>query len=203
MSLSGLLCDEDSPLSENEEGSFRSNVSILLYIAEIFRPHTTVTASTLRSFFAGPAQLDMKAAKRLLCYLRSMKDYVFMTKPRNERQIMAFPVANWCGKAGFNIKSRSRIVVYYRNASIYISRSTEKVVSLSYSEAEYIPLSEACKSFAWLRQVRKESREPQKSSGILQDGKSTIRWARERSLCHFLRRKHIDIRHHFIMSMFE
>lgn len=82
-----------------------------------------------------------------------------MMKPGHEQQLTAYADANWGGESGLNRRSRTSIVVYYGNKHtriyiyIYISCCSQKGVSLSCYEAEYIALSVACKIIAWLKQV--------------------------------------------------
>lgn len=152
-SLRGLLSNKESALHAEEQGIFRSIIGSLLYIAVNTRSEIAVAARALGSFVADPSKSHIKAAKRLLRYLGVTKEFVFMMRVGGEHQITVCGEENRGGESGSYRRSRTSIVMCYRNAPISISCCNQKDVSLSLSEAKNMPLSQACNIIAWLKQV--------------------------------------------------
>ena len=106
--------------------------------------------------------------------------------------------SSWGGEPGFGRRSRSGIFIKYGNAPIYAASILEKGVTLSSTEAEYVALSEATKTITWLRRVLNEIGIAQAPSVVYQDNIGSIRWAESSPASEFSKRKHVDIRYHYV-----
>lgn len=102
MSLRGQLYTENSLLSEEEQGIFRSIAGSLLYIVVRTKPDIAVAASTFGPFVAGPTRSYITDAKKVLRYLRGTEKYGFIMKSGHEHQLIAYGNANCGGNVGFN-----------------------------------------------------------------------------------------------------
>lgn len=100
-------------------------------------------------------------------------------------------------------KSRTGIIISYGNAPSFWTSQSEKLVSLSISEAEYMALSDAAKNVTWLRCLLTELEMHQDCTVVHQENSRTIDCENGGSARHYSRLKHIDMRHHFRMQMIQ
>lgn len=77
--------------------------------------------------------------------------YALKLFPKERNQLQAYSDAGWVGEANNARKSRSGIIIYYGEATIYISSCTQEVKALSLSEPEYMALSDTARITKWLR----------------------------------------------------
>ncbi len=81
---------------------------------------------------------------------------------------------------------------------VHFSSTLQKCVTQSSTEAEFVALSEATKTITWLRRVLNELGIHQKPTVISEDNSGAIRWSSGTNDVDFKRRKHLDIRFHYI-----
>lgn len=134
-------------------------------------------------------------------YLNGSKENKLILKPGEDNQLSASIDSNWGSKPSEGSRSRNGIIIRYGNALIYATSSLQECVSISSTEAEYVALSEGCKVIAWLRQVLSEFNIVQDGTKVFQDNKGAIDWVNGGPAKHFSRRKHVDIRYHYVTEM--
>lgn len=91
----------------------------------------------------------------------------------------------------------------YGDTVVAATTTLQKRVSLCSTEAEYVPLAEAVKTLVWLRNVLSELGFDQKYTKTFQDNNSCIEWANGGFVKHFKRRKHIDVKYNYAVTMIE
>lgn len=74
---------------------------------------------------------------------------------------------------------------------------------MSSTEAEYVALPEACRVILWFRRVHEKLGMRQESTQISQDTVKTIQLEEGSTGQYISRRKHIDLRYHFVPELVE
>lgn len=143
----------------------------------------------------------LSVAKRALHDVCETEDVMFALCPDEGTQVKVYADYNWEGEPGFVRTSRIGIFAQYRKARLYITSCSQKKVSVSSSETEYMALSDACRLVAWLRQLCRRLWQPQQATLIHQDSNSTIDCTEDRLAWRFSLREHMNIGHHFVMTM--
>lgn len=90
-----------------------------------------------------PGQNDMVAAKHVLRYLRGTIMKTLLTDPGKRTHLNAYGDANWRRDAIFKRKRKTGISVQYKTTPFYFISTVQKTVSLSSTDGEYSPLSDA------------------------------------------------------------
>lgn len=173
----------------------------LLFLAVTTRPDIAVVARFLGSHVQKPKRNHLIIAKRTLRYLCGTTNAVLKLQPGVVNQLHAHGDANWGGAESTKRRGRSGIIIWYGSAPIYTATCSKKSVSPSLTEAEYMAFSETCRVLKWLRQVLIELGIIQQSTVICQDNNKTIEWANGGHVRHFSKRKHVDVRHNFILEI--
>lgn len=92
------------------------------------------------------------------------------------------------------------IFVRYGTAALYPISTMQKTASLSSTEAEYMPLSEASKVVASFQQVLEELNVMKDATLTHQDNREDIYWVQAEVAKQFSRRKHIDVRLNYMIE---
>jgi len=180
--------------------NYRSVMGILLYLAVKTRPDIAVVVSMLCSHVEEPSKLQEAGAKRILRYLNSTADAALHFQPGLSDQLSSHIESSWGGERGFGRRSRTGIVIKYGNATIYTTSILQKCTALSSTEAEFIALNEGSRTITWIRRVLEEFGINQKPTIVYQDNAGSIVWATGNVASQFAKRKHVDIRYHFVIE---
>ena len=194
--------DLSSKQGGNIENGFdyRSIVGSLLYLAVKTRPDIAVAASMLAQHVENPSMLQHNGAKRVLRYLKGTENAALRICPHNSNQLSAHVDSSWGGEPGFGRKSRSGVIIKYGDVAVFTASVLQKCTALSSTEAEFIALSEATKTIVWLRRVLAEFGIIQKPTVVYQDNIGSITWATGHIGSQFAKRKHVDIRYHYVVE---
>lgn len=185
-------------VSQDGKATYRIIIGSLVYRAIKTRLDIALSASVLDQFVEKETQHHMNAAFKVLWYLRGTSSYKFHSSPEDTTQLNVHTNATWGSDISPYRKSRTGLVITYGNAPLFLDKAIAKEVSLSTSRAEHMALSDAAKNVIWLRHVLAELGMHQESTVIYHDNSGTIDWANGGPARNYLRRKHIDIRHHFL-----
>lgn len=194
---------ESEPLDVDEHAKYRSIIGSLMYIANRTRPDLLVATSMLASYLHAPTKVHMAGVKRTLRYLNGTKERQLVLRPGHDDQLTAYVDSSWGNAFEKGRRSRSGMIVKFGHAVIGAVANLQNCVSLSSTEAEYVALTEAVKTVIWLNNVLKELGVPQNPPQIFQDNVGCMEWVHGGTAKHFNKRKHIDLKHHYLMSIVE
>lgn len=96
----------------------------------------------------------MIAAKRVLRYLQETK-HLALQLVIGKEQLIGFSDSDWGGDSS-DRKSTSGSLLQFAGSSIWWKCSKQKILALSTTEAEYLALTETCKTIFWMRALLKE-----------------------------------------------
>ena len=184
---------------ESFDGPFRQLVGGLMWIASMTRPEIADAVRQVARQAHDPAPRHWKAALKILKYLRGTSDLGVNFSRKGEDRLTAYVDASF-GDKNDDRRSVSGAVILFAGGAVSWFSRTQRCVSLSTSEAEYVALSEGLKEILFLRAVlafMKPGNEEQKVI-VYEDNVGAVRLAN--NPLSSVRSKHIDIRYHFIRN---
>lgn len=137
--------EQTHALDASQHEGYRKIIGRLIFLATQTRSDLAVAASLLSSHLHNSTTNHMKRAKRTLHYLKRTSQYTLKVKPKNDTQLTAYVDANWANDVEINRRSRTGILLMYRNAVVAATTSLQKSASMSSTEADYVAVSDAAK----------------------------------------------------------
>jgi len=192
----------------NPDFPYAALIGVLLWIARMTRPDIQLAVTLLASHMAKFTQYHIKAAKRVLGYLKETSDIGLHIKRTEEPfdlqncKLEIFSDSDW---ARDKIKRRSvtGYIGYFLNTPIVFRVCYQPTIALSSCEAEYMALSDAAKEVLFFNNFFKELK-PQANLGlpVTMHVDNTAALALSTTLVTNKRTKHIDIRFHFLRDLY-
>ncbi|PKI72006.1 hypothetical protein CRG98_007622 [Punica granatum] len=143
-----------------------------------------------------PKTSHLKAAKRILRYVKGTVDYGLLYSSKRGMELIGFSDSDWAGSYD-DRKSTTGFVFYLGDTAFTWSSKKQFVVASSTCEAEYVAAASCVCHAIWLRRLFRELKLQQEgATNIYVDNKSAIALAK--NLVHHECLKHIDSRFHFI-----
>ncbi|CAB1096235.1 unnamed protein product [Ectocarpus sp. CCAP 1310/34] len=178
--------DSRSVMEDEEAGDvpFREVVGCLMWIANNTRPETSNAVRTVARHSHEPKKSDWKAAQKILSYLKETAHLTLKYKQDTTVDVgtLVYVDADFASKAT-DRRSVSGALVLVAGCLVSWFSWTQKCVSLSTSEAEYIAMGDGVKEALFV-------------NGMLQ-------FLRPKNPLSSSRSKHIDVRHHFLRNLTE
>ena len=182
--------------------SYREILGRLMYAANCTRPDIAQAVNALACVAADPTAESVVDLKRLLRYVSHTLALGLTFSPRLPssspagKELWAASDASWADCVQTR-RSTTGVVLMLAGAAIEWRSKRQSIVAQSSAEAEYIAGADAAKSIAYLRQLLKHLGCPQAGpTKLLMDSQSAMAIAMQDS--NNQRRKHIDVRHHFL-----
>ncbi|KAK2983111.1 hypothetical protein RJ640_013642 [Escallonia rubra] len=174
---------------------FKSLVGSLRYLT-CTRPDILFGVGLISRYMEAPTVTHMKAAKRILRYLKGTIEFGLFYSPSNNFKLLAYCDSDFAGDLD-DRKSTTGFVFYMGNMAFTWSSKKQPIVTLSTCEAEYVAATSCVCQAIWLRFLLRELHLPQKeSTEIFVDNKSAI--ALPKNPVFHDRSKHINTRYHYI-----
>ena len=192
--------DRGNDLSKEDHAQYRVIVGSLLYLSCWTRPDISFAVSELSRFVADPGDIHMKAAKRVLRYLKGTRDLgLRFTRPERDKlnQLWGYVDSDWAGCPDSR-KSTTGYVLLFNGAVISWKSKRQNVVALSSAEAEFMAASSLVQEVIYIRRLLDRLGFPQNDpTPIGEDNRTCIAWG-EGAVGGSDRAKHIDLRRHFV-----
>lgn len=182
---------------------YREMVGSLIFAATAARPDIAYITNILSRNFNCYGKIHWNAAKRVLKYLKTTKDYgikyTAADNPQNNLVITGYSDADFAGDlegrrstTGYVFKANDNVITW--------RTQRQQCVTCSTTEAEYIAASEACKEAIWLKQFFSELGESVSPIKLYVDNQSALKLIKNPVFHH--RTKHIDVRYHFVRERY-
>ena len=169
-----------------------------MYLTVSTRPDIAFAVYNLARFNSKPQKEHWTALKRILRYLKGTTNIGILYNQDGSDKCVGYSDANWAGDTS-DRNSTSGYIFMFSGGPISWSSKKQKCVALSTAQAEYVALSGAAQEWLWLRQLEVElGYSPEGPTLIFEDIQSTIAMAKNPQF--HGRAKHINIRHHFVIS---
>lgn len=184
-----------------DEGQYRALIGRLLYLAGASRPDISFAVSSLSRFNNKPHEMHLRAAKRVLRYLKETRNYC-ITYKKGDEDLFVHSDADY-GNCKESRRSYTGFVVMFAGGPIAWEAKRQSTVALSSTEAEYMAVTSAAREIMFFREVLLELNfcEPMRAINLFSDNMSAIAIAKKIGFSP--RTKHISIRHHYIRELVE
>lgn len=157
------------------------------------RVDTAFSVSMLSRHLANPGPAHIKAAKRIMRYLKGTSRMELAFRG-NLRPLVGYTDADWAGDTATR-RSTYGFLFNIGSGAISWSSKRQPTVSLSTCEAEYVAQTQATKEAIWLRSLLHDKEEPSATINF-GDNQGAIALAKNPQF--HARTKHIAIQHHFV-----
>ena len=205
------LSPSERPLKRNELEpaadikEYQSAIGSLLYTAIITRPDILFAVCCLSQFLSDPSESHIRMAKNIFRYLAhtiNFKLTYHQQKDHSRGQLSVYSDSSYANSLS-DRRSFSGSVTFYAGCAIAWFCAKHGVVALSTTESEYIALTSAAQSLAWVQglllelQIASTSVKP-----ILYGDNISSHFLTHNASLH-RRSKHIDVRYHYIREQYE
>ncbi|XP_055632900.1 uncharacterized protein LOC129773324 [Toxorhynchites rutilus septentrionalis] len=140
--------EEENRLPSNTQ--YLSLIGGLLYVAVHSRPDIAVSTSILAQKSSYPTQLDQEA-KRVLRYLKATCDHKLHLGSQSTG-LELFADADWAGNYRDRKSNTGFLIRFGGGVTSWASRK-QSCVALSFTEAEFVSLAEACQELTWVKKL--------------------------------------------------
>ncbi|SOV08415.1 uncharacterized protein UDID_17378 [Ustilago sp. UG-2017a] len=163
------------------------------------RPDLSLTVGVLARHMREPSQEHYQAAQQVLRYLESTKE-VGLVYRANESQepLVAHSDANWASDTTIQRRSTSGSVALVYGNPVAWKSATQKCVSLSAVEAEFIAATEATHEVLFLKQLLHSIGIATGTPTVYSDNTGCIQVSKDPA--QHWKLKHIDTKYHFICN---
>ncbi|OMO51785.1 Integrase, catalytic core [Corchorus capsularis] len=188
-------------VTQNQQGIFIGQQKFAKEILMKFqRPDIMFSVSLLSRFMHEPTENHLRAAKRVLRYLKGSLSFGVMFSKVDKAELVGFSDSDWAGSTE-DMKSTSGYAFTLGSGVFSWKSKKQETVVQSTAEAEYIAASEAVNQAIWLKRVCADiklsvAKNPVK---INVDNQSAIAIAKN-PVFHS-RTKHIKIKFHYVREM--
>ena len=200
----GVKLEEFGEDEWGENWPFRELVGSLMWLSISTRPDIANAVRAVARYCTVPRTIHWKAALSILEYINGTSEYgiTFQRGTLSSISLEVFADADYASKATDRRSVSGELIMCGGaiNSVCWFSR-TQKRVTLSTSEAEYVALGDAVKEFWFLRQVWRLML-PSKVMPcfpVFEDNQGAVQLAQNPVTNS--NSKHIDVRHHFLREL--
>jgi len=191
------LCKEDGA-DKVDEGYYRSLIGCLMYLTAT-RPDILFVVSLLSRFMHCASEMHLRAAKRILRYIKGTIDYGVKFEKCPSFKLLGFSDSDWAGSAD-DMRSTSGHCFSLGSGIFSWSSKKQEIVAQSTAEAEFIAATGAVNQVLWLRKIMYDLHLEQKESTIiLVDNQAAI--AISNNLVFHKKTKHFNIKFYFLREV--
>ncbi len=192
----GEVLSKDDPTVKSEDMKavpYRNAVGSIIYAMIGTCPDITVVTSMVNRFLFEPGLTHWKVVKRILRYLKGIKDLSIVYNGSLNRSITleGYYDTDWGGNQE-NRHSTTGFIFQICGGAVSWNSKKQPMIALSSTKAEYISATQAAKKAVWLRQLLKDMGYEQKAPTILHEDNQGCIMLSKNPVYH-ARTKHIDI----------
>ncbi|KAK6123269.1 hypothetical protein DH2020_042997 [Rehmannia glutinosa] len=167
---------------------YKSLVGSLRYLT-CTRPDILYATGLISRYMENPTTTHMKAAKRILRYLKGTINYGLFYSTTNDYKLVGYSDSDWSGDV--DDRKSTTGFVFFMGDTTFTWMSKRPIVTLSTCEAEYIVMGKCCAQVLWMRQRMRDYEIEEKEIPIMCDNTSAIAITQNPVL--HSRTKHIDV----------
>ncbi|KAJ1574914.1 hypothetical protein NDA15_001091 [Ustilago hordei] len=174
-------------------------VGKLLWVANSTWPDLSLTVSVLARHMCEPSQEHYQAAQWVLRYLEGTKDVGLVYRGNmSQEPLIAHSDANWASDATIQRRSTSGSVALVYGNPVAWKSATQKCISLSAVEAEFIAATEATCEVLFLKQLLRSIGIATGTPTVYSGNTGCIQVSKDPA--QHWKLKHIDTKYHFICN---
>ena len=187
-------------ITGNEQTRYQSGVGMLLFLVKYSRPDITNAVRELSKVNDGATKNHMRMLLRVMKYVLMSRNKALHYKLRpgcSEKRILTgYCDSDWAGDRN-NRKSVTGYCIYFMGCLIAWKSRSQKNVTLSSSEAEYVAISEVCCEIIFIKMILEFLNvEIEKPIKVFCDNVGAIYMSNNAKAG--ARTKHIDVRYHHV-----
>ncbi|KAJ1601706.1 hypothetical protein NDA14_005615 [Ustilago hordei] len=172
-------------------------VGKLLWVANSTQPDLSLTVGVLARHMHEPSQEHYQAAQWVLRYLESTRQVGLVYRASESQEpLVAHSDANWASDATIQRRSTSGSVALVYGNPVAWKSATQKCVSLSAVEAEFIAATEATCEVLFLKQLLRSIGIATGTPMVYSDNTGCIQVSKDPA--QHWKLKHIDTKYHFV-----
>ena len=152
-------CDDDLKVDMTLETPYRKIIGSLQFISNTVRPDIAFSVNRLAQFCNKPTSRALKAAKRVIRYLKKTNDSVLTYKPGDDVKVTCFSDADYAADKASRRSVSGSVTFLNDNLICWFSRK-QKSITLSTFEAEFVAANEATKDVIWIKHMLEEMQIP-------------------------------------------
>ena len=182
--------------------NFSSVVGSLNYAATCTRPDLSYSVGMLSREMAKPDSLSLQKVERVMRYVRGaiQEGLTYSGKGADPFSLVAYSDSDFAGDYS-SARSTTGNVVFFAGAAVVWQSKRQATVANSSSEAEYTAAGECAKLIMGCRNFLAEVYLPQHApTRLFVDNQTAQLWINSESITSY-RRKHINVRHHYIREL--
>lgn len=193
-----LKLSKDDGAEKVDETMYRSIIGCLLYLTAT-RPDLMFAASVLSRFMSNPSEIHLKAAKRVLRYVKGSVELGIWFKKAEKLQLIGYSDSDWAGCID-DMRSTSGYVFFLNSGAVCWHSKKQDTTAQSTAEPEYISAAAAVNQAIWLRKVMLDLRQIQEEPTVIFcDNQSAVAMAKNPIL--HGKTKHIKIKFHAVREV--
>ncbi|KAK7861884.1 hypothetical protein R5R35_001481 [Gryllus longicercus] len=174
---------------------YREAVGSLMFAAIVTRPDIMFATNQISRYTSNNDQTHWNAVKRILKYLKGTINFGIEYRRNSEMLVVTGYSDSDFGNDFDTRRSMSGYVFLLSNGAVTWSSQTQKAVTLSTTEAEYVAASEATKEVTWIRQFLDDIGEPvQEPTNLKMDNQGAL--CLVKNPVFHKRTKHVDIKYY-------
>ena len=196
----------DVALNDDQQKIYRSGVGMLLYLVKHSRPDIANVTRELSKTMDRASMAGMKELKRVIKYALDTKNYGLKLEPKMSEEgpkwdMMMYCDSDYAGDKDTRL-SVTGYVLYMCGAPVIWRSKSQRSVTLSSSEAEYVAMSEAVKEIRFIYQLLKSMDiEVELPIKVRIDNIGAIFMAENVTTNN--RTKHVDVRYKYVREFIE
>ena len=200
----GVKLEEFDEDERAKNWPFRELVRSLMWLSISTRPDISNAVRAVARYCTAPRAIHWKAALGILEYINGTSEYgiTFQRGTLSSISLETFADADYASKATGR-RSVSDGVIMCGGASESWFFRTQKCVTFSASEAEYVALGDSVKELLFLRQIVCRFMLPSKQVmpcfSVFEDNQGAVQHAQNPATNS--NSKHIDVRYHFLREL--
>ncbi|SOV03068.1 uncharacterized protein UDID_18318 [Ustilago sp. UG-2017a] len=185
--------------SKAQQKEYPVIVGKLLWIANSTWPNLSLTVSVLARHMREPLQEHYQAAQHVLRYLKGTKEVGLVYRAnKSQEPLVAHSNTNWASDATIQRKSTLGSVAFVYGNPVTWKSATQKCVSLSAVEAEFIAATEATREVLFLKQLLCSIGIVTSTPTVYSDNTGCIQVSKDPT--QHWKLKHIDTKYHFVCN---
>jgi hypothetical protein len=202
-----VVCPKENEeiVSNADQKEFRSGVGMLLYLVKHSRPDISNAVRELAKVMDGANLAHMKMLYRAIRFVLNTKDKSLFFNPKNVIggmwDVFAYVDSDYAGDKDTRI-SVTGYVIFVQGCLISWKSKSQRSVTLSSTEAEYVAISDVCAEILFVKQILEYMAIRIKLPiTVYVDNVGAIFLSNNATTNQ--RTKHIDVRYHFTRELIE
>ncbi|XP_070015288.1 secreted RxLR effector protein 161-like [Nicotiana sylvestris] len=191
--------DMDEIGSPVNQTMYRGIIGSLLYLTTS-RPGIVFNVGLCATFQSNPKESHLKAAKRILRYLKGIQDVVLYYPLGDSFNLIGYANADYAGYL-VDRKSTSRMAYFLGSCLISWGTRKQNLVALSTAKTEYVAAASCCTQLLWIKHQLEDFGVLTKSVPLLCDNTNALNMAN--NPVQHKRTQYINVRHHFLRDNME